>query len=106
MGEFIPRAVPAAYNVIVGTATDAQSNANHCFDRSTRRSNESKTTIRPWQNLPTWKYENRCSKIQLVRYRAKLRTRNNQAVQTEGRYVTKQVTNLSPMTTVILWTAA
>jgi len=51
------------------------------------------------------KHEKRCSEIQLVCFYAKLRTRNNQAIQTEGRYVTKQLTNLSPMTTVILWTA-
>ena len=36
-----------------------------------------------------------------ARYRSKLRTRNSQAVQIEARYVTKQVTNLSPMTIAI-----
>ena len=47
IGRIYPEAVPAAFNVIVGPAADAQSNANHYFDRSIRRSNESKTTIRP-----------------------------------------------------------
>src|SRR6202035_162664 len=39
-------------NVIVGPATDAETNANHYFDRSIRRSNESKTTIRPDKTYP------------------------------------------------------
>jgi len=47
IGRIYPEAVPAAFNVIVGPATDAQSNANHYSDSSIRRNNESKTTIRP-----------------------------------------------------------